>query len=123
MARQDQTCETMFFYGPLADGSLPKRSWTNRGERRVDGFTLFTYASGKAAHARPAPGAYVLGSLYKVPEEEIPAMDSVEGHPYWYSRTPVITTNGEHCTMYVLADRIDEMPDGYVDIGPQWKPR
>lgn len=114
----------MFFYGIFKDRGRGGPDWVAHGARRVDGYTLYASRGwSRIGFARPKEGAHVEGALYDVPEHEVlTRIDRTEGHPYWYKRTEVVTSDGEPCEMYVLADHLaEEMPEEYFELGPVWE--
>ena len=66
------------------------------------------------------PGQRISGELWSVPDDVLPNIDSLEGHPHWYEReiTELITDGGTYTTgwMYMIPRQEiwDAMTKAYI---------
>lgn len=90
-------------YGSLLAG-LHNHDWLE-GSRLIDGdglrdFVMFDLGSFPAIV--PGAGGRVYVEVYEVSDEVLTGLDSLEGHPNFYIRTPVRTESGREVFVYVL---------------------
>lgn len=52
-------------------------------------------------------GNHIKGELYEVPEEDVPPIDRLEGHPNWYRRVEVPLISGETAWIYLNDEYAD----------------
>lgn len=74
---------------------------------RVSGYKLvYSHGPGSFPYAVPDLRSRVRGEVWELPDDspDIRSIDSLEGHPNWYIRTEVRTTDGELVHMYVMPD-------------------
>lgn len=101
----------MFVYGTLKRGHGNNRLMMNSkfiGEATTsEKFAL--YRSGIPYVSSLEQLHQVHGELYEVPEEEVPRIDSLEGHPNWYERrqTEVVDKEGNTHTAWLYFCDID----------------
>jgi len=55
-------------------------------------------------------GCKVKGELYLVDAEDMPALDSLEGHPYWYKRQRVPMEDGTLAWLYIMQEGCGNYP-------------
>jgi gamma-glutamylcyclotransferase (GGCT)/AIG2-like uncharacterized protein YtfP len=109
-----------FAYGIFCRDSVGDqyRGWEYLGERRVLGYTIW---GPSPAMARPLPAGKIEGSLWEVPAEDMwTYVDVIEGHPHWYRRQEVVTTNGEVVWMYVMQEPVERFPWSR-HMGSRWR--
>lgn len=118
----------LFCYGIFRRGDECDPDWQYLGPRTVPDHTIYQRVYNGTpngiAYARPRTGGSINGDLYEVPDRIVlTSIDRTEGHPTWYARTPVVTSEGERCQMYVLQENVEDY-EGYVDAGSDWvRPR
>jgi gamma-glutamylaminecyclotransferase len=54
----------------------------------------------------------VKGEVFDVDESLIPDIDSLEGHPHWYRRTPIRLAEGEEVETYIYLHPVSRAPIG-----------
>jgi gamma-glutamylcyclotransferase (GGCT)/AIG2-like uncharacterized protein YtfP len=110
--------ETIFVYGTLKQGYGNHIHYLNKPpltQGILKGYHLLGRPGGGFPCIGPGDG-YVEGEVYEVDEEELKAIDRLEGHPTWYLRTNVQVTSKENKTMnvwtYVMIDKEGWEPYG-----------
>jgi gamma-glutamylcyclotransferase (GGCT)/AIG2-like uncharacterized protein YtfP len=63
----------------------------------------------------------VVGELYEVGEETLAALDNLEGHPIWYTRTNVVLADGLTAETYLM-DRNQVVDRPLIPSG-NWRDR
>ena len=108
--------EYIFVYGTLKQGFGNHHYFLNKDPLTIGilrGYQLLGKPKGGFPCIGPGDG-YVEGEVYEVDDQELAAIDRLEGHPTWYLRTNVQITNKENKTMNVWT---------YVMINKEgWKP-
>jgi gamma-glutamylaminecyclotransferase len=89
----------LFVYGTLKRGFGNNRLLHGATFVREDSITAFLYSSG-VPFATPGPGI-VHGEVFDVPEELVPRLDSLEGHPHGYKRTVMPLHGGGTAEAYM----------------------
>ena len=111
--------KTMFVYGTL------KRGYSNHELLRGAMFIGEDEAPGRMYSAgvpvvAPDAERWVKGEVFMVPEELLPRIDQLEGHPHGYTRTPVKLRSGMEAELYYWNHDVswrEELPEGV------WPPR
>ena len=110
--------EYIFVYGTLKQGYGNHTYYLNKDPVTngiLYGYRLFGQLGAGFPCIRPEDG-YVEGEVYEVDDQELAAIDRLEGHPTWYLRTKVEIVDNENKTMnvwtYVMIDKEGWEPYG-----------
>ena len=79
---------------------------------------LYWHRSG-IPYAKLDQDGLVHGEIYEVPEELVPRLDSLEGHPTWYRRVVVKLLEGFAAWVYIYQGSVEGMekvPEGRYSI-------
>jgi gamma-glutamylcyclotransferase (GGCT)/AIG2-like uncharacterized protein YtfP len=113
-------------YGSLkARGKLHHNMQSARflGETTFPG-QLFHLGSYPALRPAEGPEDIVHGEVYECPDALVRRLDSIEGHPWMYKRTPIQTANFGECEVYVYQRRLHSadkrITDGIYNVA-DWK--
>ncbi len=63
----------------------------------------------------------VRGEVFAVSEQELEALDALEGHPHWYRRASMIPTGGMDSETYLMAR--SELEGRPVLLSGDWRGR
>ena len=124
--------EIMFVYGTLKEGyknhlymegSVFLGKGISVGNWKMIGTGLpFPYLLGPSSPGES--GHKVVGEVYEVPASEVPAIDRLEGVPYYYKKVPIsITVNGKPMTASTYVKAVPfEITDPSILIA-EWVPK
>ena len=112
---------TIFVYGSLKKGYYNHRLLTNAGLlgefRTQPNYQLYDNGSFPyLVEVQPGEGVCVEGEVYEVTDQQLKALDRLEGHPDHYVRKAVALQEIENVEAYVYPHEVD----GCTNCGTRW---
>lgn len=96
-------------YGSLRRGMgnhslLERYNATFICEMLVNGIIIYSKPNAGFPYACKYKNGVAIIEVYEVSHQCLAALDSLEGHPDWYTRTPVTELNGKNVEVYLQAN-------------------